>query len=112
LHRSPSSAAAGSPAYGLTKFNVLNFGITHSVSSPLATYRLRASKPCRSAAPHRRIACICRCDRYVCGGFCGALFLAGLPLINYLPRFCLSGLLVFGAAGFIAEHSRAERSRA
>ena len=27
----------------------------------------------------------------VCALFCGALFFSGLPLINYLPRFMLSG---------------------
>lgn len=40
----------------------------------------------------------------VCGAFCGALFFSGLPLINYLPRFMLSGLLVFSAVGFLVEN--------
>ena len=34
----------------------------------------------------------------------GLLYFSGLPLINYLPRFMLSGLLVFSAAGFLIEN--------
>lgn len=32
------------------------------------------------------------------------LFFLGFPLINYLPRFWLSGILIFAAAGFIVEN--------
>mmetsp|Transcript_39080 Transcript_39080/g.85892 ORF Transcript_39080/g.85892 Transcript_39080/m.85892 type:complete len:686 (-) Transcript_39080:40-2097(-) len=69
---------AGNSVYGQTKFNVINFSITHSVHQSLPTY--------------------------VTGGFCGVLFFSGLPLINFLPRFLLSGLLVFAATGFLVEN--------
>ena len=55
----------GSPAYGQTKFNVLNYGFTHRTDSSLASC--------------------------VCAAFCGSLFFVGWPLINYLPRFLLAG---------------------
>ena len=67
----------GAPAYGQTKFNVLNFGFTRRTDSALAAY--------------------------VCAFFCGALFLAGYPLINHLPRFLLAALLIFSGAGFLIE---------
>ena len=68
----------GSPAYSQTKFNVLNYAMTHSTTSSLPSC--------------------------VVGFFCGALFFSGVPLINYLPRFMLSGLLVFSAVGFLVEN--------
>jgi len=68
----------GSPAYSQTKFNVLNYAMTHSTTSALPSC--------------------------VVGFFCGALFFSGAPLINYLPRFMLSGLLVFSAVGFLVEN--------
>ena len=68
----------GSPAYGQTKFNVLNYGMTHSTERALPSV--------------------------VCALFCGVLFLSGLPLIDYLPRFMLSGLLLFSAVGFLVEN--------
>ena len=40
----------------------------------------------------------------VCGLFNAAMFLSGFPLINYLPRFFLAGLLIFAGAGFIVEN--------
>lgn len=66
------------PCYGQTKFNVLNYGFTHTTESPLAS----------------RVMAL----------FCGLLFLSGLPLMNYLPRLLLSGLLIFSAAGFLYEN--------
>ena len=68
----------GSPAYGQTKFNVLSFGMTHSTERSLPAL--------------------------VCGAFCGVLFFSGLPLIDYLPRFMLAGLLLFSAVGFLMEN--------
>mmetsp|Transcript_23205 Transcript_23205/g.55929 ORF Transcript_23205/g.55929 Transcript_23205/m.55929 type:complete len:1314 (-) Transcript_23205:373-4314(-) len=68
----------GAPAYGQTKFNVLNYGFTHSSESPVASYMM--------------------------GIFCAILFFAGVPLLDYLPRLLLSGLLMFSAAGFLIEH--------
>ena len=68
----------GAPAYGQTKFNVLNYGFTHQTDNPLAAI--------------------------VCGLFCGTLFFLGEPVINILPRFLLSGLLVFSGAGFLIEN--------
>lgn len=62
---------AAMPAYGQTKFNVLNYGFTHSTESTTA-------------------GIIMSC-------FCGALFFAGLPIMNYLPRLLLAGLLIFSA---------------
>lgn len=61
----------GSPAYSQTKFNVLSYTVTHST--------------------------VTRLPSLVCATFMGVLFFSGLPLINYLPRFMLSGLLVFSA---------------
>jgi MFS superfamily sulfate permease-like transporter len=40
----------------------------------------------------------------VCGLFCGVLFFSSAPLIDYLPRFMLSGLLLFSAVGFLVEN--------
>ena len=68
----------GSPVYGQTKFDVLNHSFTHRTDSPLAAY--------------------------VCALFCGFIFFAGVPLINYLPRFLLAGLLIFSGAGFLVEN--------
>ena len=98
----------GAPAYGQTKFNVLNYGFTHQTDNPLA-------------------AC-------VCGAFCGILFFVGEPVIkcvregraggmltvaarcsrrgsaarprSYLPRFLLAGLLIFSGAGFLERPGR------
>ena len=75
----------GSPAYMATKFNAINFGITHSVSHRLPTL--------------------------VCAGFNGILFFGGFPLINYLPRFLLSGLLIFAAMPFLVENLWDARKR-
>lgn len=75
----------GSPAYGQTKFNVLNYGMTHSTTRALPAL--------------------------VCGTFCGVLFISGLPLVDYLPRFMLAGLLLFSAAGFLVENLVDTRKR-
>ena len=73
-----SAVCCGSPAYSQTKFNVLNYGMTRSTS--------------------RRLPSL------VCGIFNGVLFFSGLPLIDYLPRFVLSGLLLFSAVGFLVDN--------
>mmetsp|Transcript_2425 Transcript_2425/g.4091 ORF Transcript_2425/g.4091 Transcript_2425/m.4091 type:complete len:1254 (+) Transcript_2425:103-3864(+) len=68
----------GMPVYGQTKFNVLNYNITHTTNSSIATL--------------------------VCGAFCGCLFFVEFPVSNYLPRFLLGGLLLFSALGFLVEN--------
>ena len=72
-----NSLVGGQPVYSQTKFTQINYAITHSL---------------RSAA------------RVRCGALCGALYLSPLQLFNYLPRFVLSGLLVFAACGFFVEN--------
>mmetsp|Transcript_15923 Transcript_15923/g.28658 ORF Transcript_15923/g.28658 Transcript_15923/m.28658 type:complete len:1321 (-) Transcript_15923:113-4075(-) len=75
-----SSILCGSPAYGQTKFNVINFSIARTAESPLPTMYL--------------------------GGICFAVFLSGLagPIINIMPRFLLGGLCVFAGVGFLYEN--------
>ena len=68
----------GSPVYGQTKFDVLNYSFTGRTDSPTAAY--------------------------VCAAFMAACFFADLPLTNFLPRFLLAGLLVFSGAGFLVEN--------
>jgi SulP family sulfate permease len=68
----------GGPAYSQTKFNVLNYAMTHSTTVVLPTL--------------------------VCAGFNGALFFSGMPVLNYLPRFVSSSLLYFSAVGFLIEN--------
>jgi hypothetical protein len=60
-----SSILAGSPAYGQTKFNVINLSIARTSRSSLPTLLL--------------------------GCWCFLIFLSGLagPIINILPRFLL-----------------------
>ena len=68
----------GQPVYTQSKFTQINYAITHS---------LRTSAPA-----------------YACGALCGLLFFAPVQLFNFLPRFILSGLLVFAALGFLVEN--------
>lgn len=75
-----SSILVGSPAYGQTKFNVINLSIAHTSESSLPTLLL--------------------------GAWCLLLFLSGLagPIINIMPRFLLGGLCVFAGVGFLYEN--------
>ena len=75
-----SSLLCGSPAYGQTKFNVINFSIARTTESSLPTMYL--------------------------GGLCLLVFLSGIagPIINIMPRFLLGGLCVFAGVGFLYEN--------
>ena len=75
-----SSFLAGSPAYGQTKFNVINFSIARTSDSRVPTLLL--------------------------GVLCILVFLSGLagPIINIMPRFLLGGLCVFAGVGFLYEN--------
>ncbi|KAL7541698.1 hypothetical protein ACHAXR_011169 [Thalassiosira sp. AJA248-18] len=75
-----SSFLAGSPAYGQTKFNVINLSIARTADSPLPTLFL--------------------------GAICLLVFLSGIagPIINIMPRFLLGGLCVFAGVGFLYEN--------
>lgn len=75
-----SSVLAGSPAYGQTKFNVINLSIARTANSPLPTLYLSV--------------------------LCLLVFLSGLagPIINIMPRFLLGGLCVFAGVGFLWEN--------
>lgn len=75
-----SSLLCGSPAYGQTKFNVINFSIARTADSSLPTIYL--------------------------GGICLLVFLSGVagPIINFMPRFLLGGLCVFAGVGFLYEN--------
>ncbi len=75
-----SSFLAGSPAYGQTKFNVINLSITGTSESSLPTLLL--------------------------GGICLLVFLSGAAgnIINIMPRFLLGGLCVFAGVGFLYEN--------
>ncbi|GBG28968.1 Hypothetical Protein FCC1311_051892, partial [Hondaea fermentalgiana] len=66
------------PAYSQTKFTVLNIGITHN--------------------PESRVPGI------VTGLFNAVLYFWGFPLINYLPRFFLGGLLIYAGLGFVVDN--------
>jgi MFS superfamily sulfate permease-like transporter/CRP-like cAMP-binding protein len=68
----------GAPGYAQTKFSVINFAIVRDASN--------------------RVPAIC------CALFNAVMYFSGFPLINYLPRFFLSGLLIFAGAGFIVEN--------
>lgn len=75
-----SSFLAGSPAYGQTKFNVINLSIAGTSESSLPTLLL--------------------------GGICLLVFLSGVAgnIINVMPRFLLGGLCVFAGVGFLYEN--------
>eukprot|EP00985_Skeletonema_marinoi_P003734 scaffold1616_cov173-Skeletonema_marinoi.AAC.6 len=75
-----SSFLAGSPAYGQTKFNVINLSIAGTSESSLPTLLL--------------------------GGICLLVFLSGAAgnIINIMPRFLLGGLCVFAGVGFLYEN--------
>ena len=75
-----SSLFAGSPAYGQTKFNVINLSIAGTSESSLPTLLL--------------------------GGLCLLVFLSGVAgnIINIMPRFLLGGLCVFAGVGFLYEN--------
>ena len=75
-----SSLFAGTPAYGQTKFNVINYSIERTNESRVPTLGLSA--------------------------LCFLVFLSGLagPIINYMPRFLLGGLCVFAGVGFLYEN--------
>ena len=75
-----SALLCGSPAYGQTKFNVMNLSIARTADSPLPTVYL--------------------------GALCLLVFLAGVagPIINIMPRFLLGGLCVFAGFGFLYEN--------
>lgn len=65
----------GSPAYSQLELNSLNYGITHSTTD------------------HR--------SAVICAIFQGLFFLAGLPIINFLPRFYLGGLVWYAGMSFL-----------
>ena len=66
------------PGYGQTKFCVLNFAIVRDTTN--------------------------RFPGIICALFNAAMYFSGFPLVNYLPRFFLAGLLIFAGAGFIVEN--------
>jgi len=72
------AACISSPAYTQLKFNVLNFGVTHSASSRTASY--------------------------ICSAILAIFFFAGEYLINFLPRFFIGGLVIFAGLGFLVEN--------
>ena len=75
-----SALFAGCPAYGQTKFNVINLSIAKTNESSLPTL--------------------------VLGGICLVVFLSGAAgnIINIMPRFLLGGLCVFAGVGFLYEN--------
>ena len=73
-----NSLLGGQPVYSQTKFTQINYAIVHS---------LRKSHPA-----------------YTAGSLCGLLFFSPVTIFNFLPRFVLSGLLVFAACGFLIEN--------
>jgi MFS superfamily sulfate permease-like transporter/CRP-like cAMP-binding protein len=73
-----NTAFFGAPGYAQTKFSVINFAIVRDASN--------------------RVPAVC------CALFNAAMYFSGFPLINYLPRFFLSGLLIFAGAGFVVEN--------
>jgi CRP-like cAMP-binding protein len=66
------------PGYGQTKFAVLNFAIVRDTANRLPSV--------------------------VCALFNAAMYFTGFPLVNYMPRFFLAGLLIFAGAGFVVEN--------
>jgi len=75
-----SALLGGSPAYGQTKFNVMNLAIARTSSSPVPTVLL--------------------------GIISLVVFFSGVagPIINFLPKFLLGGLCVFAGVGFLYEN--------
>ncbi|KAL7552508.1 hypothetical protein ACHAWF_015774 [Thalassiosira exigua] len=75
-----SALFAGAPAYGQTKFNVINLSIARTAESSVPTLAL--------------------------GTICMLVFLSGVagPIINIMPRFLLGGLCVFAGVGFLYEN--------
>jgi SulP family sulfate permease len=73
-----SAFLAGAPVYNQCKFAVLNYGMTHTTERKLPAITVAL--------------------------FTGALFFSGVPLIDYLPRFVLSGLLLYSAIAFLYEN--------
>lgn len=75
-----SSFLCGTPAYGQTKFNVINLSIAKTADSSLPTMGL--------------------------AGLSTLVFLSGVagPIINIMPRFLLGGLCVFAGVGFLFEN--------
>jgi len=75
-----SSLIVGSPAYGQTKFNVMNLSIARTSTSEVPSMLL--------------------------GTISVLFFFSGLagPVINIMPRFLLGGLCVFAGVGFLYEN--------
>ena len=70
-----SIACVGSVGYSQVKFNMINFAITND-------------------AQERR-------PTIVVAVMCGILWFVGFPVINYLPRFFLAGLLIYAGLPFL-----------
>jgi hypothetical protein len=67
-----------SPAYAQTKFTVLNYSFASRTDSAIPSL--------------------------VTAAFGGALFFSGVPVIDFLPRFLLAGLLIYSGSGFLIEN--------
>jgi len=70
-----SAFCIGTAGYSQIKFNVLNFAITNDMSE---------RRPCIFVAL-----------------LCGVVWLGGVPLTNWLPRFFLAGLLLYAGLPFL-----------
>ena len=67
-----------SPAYAQTKFTVLNYSFASRTDSAIPSL--------------------------VTAAFGGTLFFSGVPVIDFLPRFLLAGLLIYSGSGFLIEN--------
>ena len=74
----PLGLLGGAPAFTQIKFNTMNYGIVNSKTNWI--------------------------PGVVCAIFNGVIFVSGFPVINFLPRFLLSGLVLFVAISFLNQH--------
>ena len=74
----PLGLLGAAPAFPQIKFNYENYGIINSKVNWI--------------------------PGVVCAIFNGAIFFSGVPVINFLPRFLLAGLVFFVAIAFLAQH--------
>jgi len=75
LMNAVSGGAFGVPVYSQVKFNILNFGITHNKFDKL--------------------------PGFIVAAFAGLVWLSGYPIVNFIPRFFLGGLLVYAGMAFV-----------
>jgi len=80
-----SVLGVGPPAISQPKFTLLDYSITHSKTSSI--------------------------PGVVCALFNGIIYFWGIPLINWIPKFILGGLLIYAGLGFMVDNLYFSRQR-